>query len=281
LPSQFVRSDFEFADNVAEIAAGAGFLDSAATILNMAVFNNPKLLEARLRLAEIRLRQNSPQYALNTLAFVEDSKDPRVAILFAQAFLKLGRRDDAQKYVERAITLGGGEGLALLGKEVALKSLSNWLQQHPDALAAQKQYAMLLFRFGELATARSQYEQLVRAHPDDGLALNNLSWLVVKDDPGRALELAQRAVKQSPASPDFLDTLGCMQIRQSDPKGALSSLRQAHGFRPGDPEISYHLALAVDANGMRAPARALLAGAVAQGNFTDLDNARRLLASWR
>jgi Flp pilus assembly protein TadD len=92
--------------------------------------------------------------------------------------------------------------------------------------------------------------------------------------------LALQAVKQQPTSPDFLDTLGCMQMRTSDFKAALDSLNQAHRLRMGDPEISYHLVLALDANGARTQAKPLLAAAVAQGGFADLEPARKLLASW-
>src|SRR6185437_2499706 len=65
LPREFQQSDVEIAVNVADLALGAGFLESAATILSATVSANPSLLEPRLELADIRLRQKSPQYALN------------------------------------------------------------------------------------------------------------------------------------------------------------------------------------------------------------------------
>jgi hypothetical protein len=71
-----------------------------------------------------------------------------------------------------------------------------------------------------------------------------------------------------------------MQLRQKDAKGALSTLQQAHSLRSQDPGISYHLALALWANGAHASAKSLLSAAVAQGGFSDLANARRLLATW-
>jgi len=280
LPSEFVQADPEVALNVANMAAGAGFLDSGATILNTAVFKNPHLFDARLQLAEFRLRQNSPQYALNVMAPVQDSKDPRVAVLYARAYSQSHRVADTQKWIERTIDLRGGEMLRVLGKDVALKSLNSWLQTHPDDLLVRRQLAVLTLGFGDLPSAKAQYEQLVHDHPDDAMALNNLAWLVVKSDPTRSLALAQRAVKQVPTSPDYLDTLGCMQLGRSDKKGALASFQVAHRSRPEDPVISYHLALALEANGARADAKSVLSAAVEQGGFADLENARRLLASW-
>jgi Tfp pilus assembly protein PilF len=281
LPADFLQSDVDIAVNAANMALGAGFPESAATILSAAVFGNPNLLEPRLELATIRLQQKSPQYALNALAVVEDSKDPRVAMLFARAYLMAKHRAEAQRYIDRAIAEGGGEGLAPLGKEIVLQSMRDWIAHHPDNLLVRRQYALQLLRFRELASARDQYEQLVRDHPDDALALNNLSWLVVKDRPARALTLARRAVQRAPTSPDYWDTLGCMQLRQGDPKGALASLQRAHRLRDGDPEITFHLAMALDANGARGAAKALLASLATRDDFADHDSARRLLAAWR
>lgn len=280
LPPEFVQADPQVALNIANIAAAAGFLDTGATILNVTVFKNPRLLNARLQLADFRLRQKSPQYALNVLAPAQDSKDPRVAVLYARTYLQAHRPADAQRSIERAIELRGGELLRVLGKDVALNGLRSWLRAHPGDLLARRQLAVLTLGFGDLAGARAQYEQLVRDNPDDAIALNNLSWLVSKDDPARSLMLAQRAVKQMPTSPDFLDTLGCMQLRGSDKKGAVASLQAAHRLRPEDPGISYHLAIALDANGSRRDAKAALSAAVAQGGFSDIENARRLLATW-
>ena len=277
LPIPYLLTDPSMALNVANMAVAAGFLDSGAAILNALVFRNPNLLDARLQLADVRLRQKSPEYALNILALVEDSKDPSVAIAFARAYLMKHNSANAQRYIERAIELRGGEELRALGKDVALKSLNDWLAHHPDDKLVKRQYAVLLLGFGDLAKARIAYEKLVRENPADAFSLNNLAWLVVKDDPKRALALAQRAVNQSPTSPDYLDTLGSMQLNTSDFKGALVSLQRAHELRATDPEISYHLALAFVANGQRASALPLLDAAIEHGGFTDLNAAKNML----
>jgi cytochrome c-type biogenesis protein CcmH/NrfG len=150
--------------------------------------------------------------------------------------------------------------------------------RHPDNKLIKKQYAILVLGFGELARALVLYEQLVREDPADAVALNNLAWLVVQDNPDRALALAQRAVKANPASADNLDTLGSMQMNRSDNKGAVVSLQKAHALRADDPEISYHLALALEASGDGAKSQAILQTLVKRG-FGDLEAAKNLLAS--
>jgi tetratricopeptide (TPR) repeat protein len=279
LPKEYYQADPSLALNVAKMALGAGFIDSGASILNVAVSRFPYLLEPRLLLADIRLRQKSPQYALNTLTMVQDSKDPRVLVLFARAYLMKRDPKTAQKYILQVIEADGGEELRSMDKDVALKSLSDYSTAHPANRLVKKQYAILLLGFGELAKARTAYEQLVRDDPADAVALNNLSWLVVQEDPRRALSLSQQAVKADPSSANNLDTLGTMQMNQSDFKGAVVSLRKAHDLAPDNPTISYHLAVALEGTGQGAQSQALLQGLVKRGGFGDLEAAKTLLAS--
>jgi len=72
--------------------------------------------------------------------------------------------------------------------------------------------AALYHQTDNLAKAKWAYENIIMLHPDDGVALNNLAWILataedeeLRDYP-RALSLAQRAVAIT-RSPTFLDTL--------------------------------------------------------------------------
>jgi tetratricopeptide (TPR) repeat protein len=278
LPKEFVQIDPGITLNIANMAIAAGFVDSGATLLNVAVGRFPYLLEARLALADIRLGQKSVQYALNVLTPVQDSDDPRVAVLYARIALMKGNTVQARKYIEPVLQSGGGEMLRDLDKDFALKSIGDYAARHPGDKRVKKQIGVLLMGFGELPKARIAYEALVRDDPADGLARNNLAWLVVQNDPARALTLAQAAVKADPQSPDYLDTLGTMQMNRSDLKGAVGSLQKAHDLRPDDAGISYHLALALEASGQDAQSKAILQELVKRGDFRDKDAAKELLA---
>ena len=186
LPKEYLQTDPGVALNVANMAIAAGYAESGASILNVIVQRFPWLLEARLTLADLRLRQNSPQYALNTLTLIQDSKDPRVLALYARISLMKRDKVGAQRYIQQVIQSGGGEELRTLDKEVALKSMGDYIAAHPADKVAKRQFAMLLLGFGEFPKARNAYEQLVRDDPSDAIAFNNLSWLVVQEDPRRA-----------------------------------------------------------------------------------------------
>jgi cellulose synthase operon protein C len=278
LPREYIQLDPGSAMNVASIAIGAGYLDSGATILTVAVQRFPYHLEPRLRLADIRLRQKSPEHALNALALVQDSTEPQVTILFARAALMKKDQATAQKYILRTLEAGGGEELRALDKDTALKSMAGYMGRHPGNKLVKKQYALLLLGFGELPKAKMAYEQLVRDDPADVVALNNLSWLVVNDDPARALSLAQRAVAAVPNSANYLDTLGSMQMSRSDFKGAIISLTKARALDPDNASFAYHLALALEASGQGAESQSLLQSLVKRGGFSEYDAAREMLA---
>ena len=278
LPREYIQLDPSIAMNVASMAISAGYLDSGATILTVAVQRFPYHLEPRLRLADIRLRQNSPEHVLNALALVQDSTDPQVTILFARAALMKKDQAAARKYILRTLDAGGGEELRALDKDTALKSMASYMASHPGNKMLKKQNALLLLGFGELPRAKAAYEQLVRDDPADVVALNNLSWLVVNTDPARALVLAQRAVAAAPSSANYLDTLGSMQMSRSDFKGAIVSLTKARKLEPDNASFAYHLALALEASGQRQESQVLLQSLVKRGGFSEYDAAREMLA---
>jgi predicted Zn-dependent protease len=84
LPPEFVKSYPEYAVSMAQFAVDNGSVDTAAGILGYALGAAPRRAEVRLRLAELRMGQNSPQSAMLLLAPIENSPDPRVQKLLSQ-----------------------------------------------------------------------------------------------------------------------------------------------------------------------------------------------------
>ena len=161
------------------------------------------------------------------------------------------------------------------------KLLADWVASHPNDTNARREYASLLLEGGYPAAAKGQYEIVIKMAPKDAVALNNLGWLIQNDDPQRALSLVTQAVQINSNSAEIVDTFGWLKFQQHDVKGALPALQQAHSLRASDPEISYHLVLALDAAGRRNDAKVLLKSVLAGGaNFADLNSAKVLATSW-
>jgi Flp pilus assembly protein TadD len=101
-------------------------------------------------------------------------------------------------------------------------------------------------------------------------------------DPKRAISLLTVAMKAMPNSPDVADTLGWVKLQQKDAAGGLDLLDKAHKLKPQDGSITYHLVLALDANGKRDAAREMLKSLLASGaQFKDRPAAEKLATSWR
>src|SRR5579863_8420924 len=95
LPPAFVQSRAAIARMVAGIAQTAGNAESAGAILTELVARQPDEHLGRLQLATLRLSQKSPQEAMNVLDPLKKSTDPQDQAVLAQAYLALGRFDEA------------------------------------------------------------------------------------------------------------------------------------------------------------------------------------------
>ena len=81
LPLQFARDNPEYALSMAQIVMDNGNIESGAGILGAGIGGAPDRIDLRLKLAQLRFDQNSPQSALLVLNPVQDSKDPQVQAL--------------------------------------------------------------------------------------------------------------------------------------------------------------------------------------------------------
>jgi predicted Zn-dependent protease len=81
LQARFFRDRPEYALQAAQIVLDNNNVDNAASILGTGLSGAPDNLDLRLKLAELRFHQNSPQSALVVLNPVQNSNDPRVQSL--------------------------------------------------------------------------------------------------------------------------------------------------------------------------------------------------------
>jgi len=159
--------------------------------------------------------------------------------------------------------------------------LRNWIAAHPTDQGMRLEYAGFLLQQGENAKAASQYQTVLKQNPDSILALNNLGWLLQQGEPKRALSLLTHAWTLAPNSATVADTFGWMKVQQKNAAAGLALLERAHALEPGDGQITYHLAVALDANSKRDAARGLLKSLLASGSvFKDRAAAVQLSSNW-
>ena len=91
LSTGFVRLHPELALQMAQVALDNGKIETATAVLTSALSASPDMMDVRLRLAQLRLDQESPQGALVVLGPVKDSPDPRVQQLMAKVNKAIAR----------------------------------------------------------------------------------------------------------------------------------------------------------------------------------------------
>jgi putative PEP-CTERM system TPR-repeat lipoprotein len=171
--------------------------------------------------------------------------------------------------------------LSLNDRKRAGDLMSAWLAKNPDDGIVRMDYAAFHLQQGDTARAISQYQMVLKRYPNNIDALNNLGWLIQGSDPKQAEALLTRAWKLSPNSATVADTLGWFKIQRKDTAAGLVLLNRAHALQPGDGEITYHLAVALDANSKRDEARRLLQSLLASGaKFKDRSAAVQLSSAW-
>ena len=136
--------------------------------------------------------------------------------------------------------------------------LARWSKANPGDESARALLAEAALRSGERERAIGEYRAMLKAHPQDVVALNNLAWLYHEEGDPRAMNLAREAVKLAPQSAGVLDTLGWILVEEGKvEEGLIYLTRAASGSKP-DPEIRYHLAAALARGNRQAEARQVL-----------------------
>ena len=265
--------------------AGAGrALDTAAKLA-------PTSVEVKGAQINFQFNQGNTDAALGLARTFQTSNPGTPAdLLLASTLDRARRRDEAIAVLNKSVSDRPNAGVLLqLARLVQTNDaaragnlMSTWLAKNPGDGAVRLEHANFLMEQKNNPQAVAQYQAVLKQDPNNVVALNNLGWLLQTSDPKRALSLLTLAQKIAPNSPDITDTLGWVKLQQKDAAGALALLNKAHAAKPGDGEITYHLVVALDANGQRGAARQLLTTLLASGvKFQDLPAANKLAADWR
>ena len=124
---------------------------------------------------------------------------------------------------------------------------------------------MILEQAGHVHESVEALEHMLSERPDDPTLQNALGYTLADHtlELAHAEALIRHALTVMPDNPAAIDSLGWVQFRQGDARGAAATL--AHAYSLGhDPEIAAHWGEALWASGQQAEARRVWAAALAR-----------------
>ena len=264
----------------------------AASAMATAVKLNPASAEVRGAQIQVLLKQGDTDGAVaSARAFQAASPGTQADILLADTLDGAKLRDQAIAVLTKSQADKPNPAVLLRLVRIAVLAndnkragdlMSGWLASHPADGAVRLEYATLLMQQENNPQAIAQYQTVLKQEPNNAVALNNLGWMLQDSDPKRSLALLTQAYKLAPNSANIADTLGWIRLRQKDAAGALPLLNKAHTLQPRDGAITYHLAMALDANAKHNEARGLLKSLLDSNvQFKERAEAVKLSNSWR
>jgi putative PEP-CTERM system TPR-repeat lipoprotein len=263
----------------------------AQTVLQAALARDPKNDQAKGDLIRIEADIGGLRAGLaKARAFAErDPGNPLYDIVSAELYEKAGRRDDAVDLLEKAVAARPADG-ALIGALSSLyvrtgdpakaeAMLNARLKANPTDVASRSALASFYVEQKKYNDAIAEYTRVVAERPADAAALNNLAWLYQqKGDLAKARGLAEQATAAVPWAAETEDTLGWILLAQGEAGKALTYLSAASLTAPKNPDIQYHLAVALNRLGRTADAQATLETLLGSGvTFSDRAEAEKLL----
>jgi len=171
----------------------------------------------------------------------------------AGAMAKQGKLDQARAYLHQVATDNPTEEVQLTVVEAqllrdanrhgdAFKLLGEALARQPEQPELLYDYALTAEKLEKFDLLESNLRKLIQVRPEHAHAYNALGYSFADRNMRlpEARKLIERAIELAPEDFYIVDSLGWVQYREGDLKGAAATLRRAYSGRP-DAEIGAHL----------------------------------------
>jgi tetratricopeptide (TPR) repeat protein len=221
---------------------------------------------------ETYMAQGKPELALQTLQ-AETGKYPERAdltVLLGNNAVRAGRFDYAIEQFSKVLAkvdpkskqaadlhLRLGETYRRKGDlPRSVASLQKAVELAPDDRTVVSNLALALDGAGRRDEARKAYEQVIKMDPNNGIALNNLAFLMAETggDLNQALTYAQRAKQRLPNLYEVSDTLGWIYLKKNLSDSAIEIFKDLVSKAPNHSTYRYHLGMALSQKGDRVNA---------------------------
>lgn len=275
--------------SIARYQIQAGDYPDAIKTLKQALVADEKHIPSQIALTEMELYHGKPVFAIsranNLLKEYPQRGFPHrllgdIAAHDKNVDLAVSRYQTAfDLEPDTALLMKLYQGLKQTGQnEKAFGLLSQWSKKHPKDMVPIAALAEELLQQGKLKEAQKHYEFLLAQYPNEPQFLNNLAYIYFTSGNGKALSYAEKAQQLAPEQASSNDTLGWILVNTGKAEQGLHYLRSAHSRMSQNPEIRYHIAVALDKLGRKEEAKQELEQIVnSNSSFNGIEQARILL----
>jgi len=258
-------------------------------LLALSERNFPRAIDI---LGEHRASGNARIFAALAGAYANEQRFDRARAVLDEGLAKWPGSTDLLEQVARTEALAGHYDLALSQfqkllasdpKSIALRrhlaevcdlqgdhsrAIAYYQEAHSlaaDDVAVAVSLADALTRAGRMNEARTIYQGVAKAHPENAPALNNVAFFLADTDGDldEALRLAKNALAKIPGQPSFSDTVGYIYLKKGMLDSAIQSFSTLARRYPNSASFRYHLGLALFQKGDKAVAKKELQAALA------------------
>jgi tetratricopeptide (TPR) repeat protein len=228
---------------------------------------NPANSRGLVGLVEIYLAQNKPDAALSAIQAEVDKAPNRqdLRMLLANTDVRLGKFDRA--ITEYQKVLGSldknskqrtdlyirlGETYRRKMDDVnAIAALQKAREADPENTTVLTMMGLVFDHAGRWQESKQAYEAVLKINASNGVALNNLAFLMAEHDGdlNDALTKGQKAKQLMPNLPEVSDTLGWIYLKKNMTDESVRILQELVNKVPSNPTFRYHFAVALSQKG--------------------------------
>jgi tetratricopeptide (TPR) repeat protein len=226
--------------------------DNMKRLVSNADYRDPD--GARFLLGQIAEEQKQWPRAIEWYEQIQEGEHALPARLrTANAIAKQGKLDAAREFLQKVgadypdqqvqITVAEAQVLRDANRhKEAFELLGKALKEEPDQPELLYDFALTAEKLEKYDVLEQNLRKLIEVRPDHAHAYNALGYSFAERNTRlrEARELIEQALKLAPEDYFIVDSLGWVQYREGDLKGAAETLRRAYGGRP-DAEIGAHL----------------------------------------
>jgi putative PEP-CTERM system TPR-repeat lipoprotein len=243
--------------------------DAARRSVERALKIEPELTVAKLAMARVAILQKRHDEAVKTARsmYAANPKLTAAYVLEAEVEIDRGNLAAAMAPLRRALPLSNAAPAAVLLHRTLVKLgradeaerlATNWRKDHPADAAFAFYLGDLALSRNDYAEAEAHYRTVTELQPDNALALNNVAWLMTRQNKPGAVAVAQKANTLMPNRGPLMDTLAWALAHENQVPKAIELQKTAIANSPEDQGLKLTLAKIYLKSGDREHARAEL-----------------------